>query len=91
MINKIKIIAVGKIKEHYLLQGINEFLKRLNIFCKIEVIEIKDLGMKKEAEKLTPKFQIVSKKYGECPSLRFLFFRDNSIAFISISEIKNRK
>jgi len=51
MINKIRIICVGKIKEKYLEQGIAEFLKRLNPFCKIEITEIKDEGMKKEAER----------------------------------------
>ena len=52
MINKIKIIAIGKVKERYLLEGINEYMKRLTSDCKIEIVELKDEGMKKEAEKL---------------------------------------
>jgi 23S rRNA (pseudouridine1915-N3)-methyltransferase len=39
---KIKVITVGKIKEKYLLMGINEFLKRLNAYAKIEIIEVND-------------------------------------------------
>jgi len=38
----IRIISVGKIKEKYLVDGINEYLKRLNRFDKVEIIEIKD-------------------------------------------------
>ena len=36
MINKIKIIAIGKIKENYIKEGIEEFLKRIKIFSQIE-------------------------------------------------------
>jgi len=49
---KIKIVCVGKLKERYLNDGIVEFLKRLTPFTKIEIIELKDEGLKKEAEKL---------------------------------------
>lgn len=39
---KIKIVSVGKIKEKYLLAGINEYKKRLQLFCKLEFIELDD-------------------------------------------------
>ena len=39
---KITIISVGKVKEKYLQLGIDEFKKRLNRFCKLELIEVKD-------------------------------------------------
>ncbi|HEY8365165.1 MAG TPA: 23S rRNA (pseudouridine(1915)-N(3))-methyltransferase RlmH [Haloplasmataceae bacterium] len=39
---KIKIIAVGKIKEKYLVDGINEYLMRLKPYIKMEIIEIPD-------------------------------------------------
>ncbi|MBQ3335441.1 MAG: 23S rRNA (pseudouridine(1915)-N(3))-methyltransferase RlmH [Eubacteriaceae bacterium] len=39
---KITIIAVGKIKEKYLRDGISEYLKRLSRFAKVNIIEIKD-------------------------------------------------
>ncbi|HFP6890763.1 TPA: 23S rRNA (pseudouridine(1915)-N(3))-methyltransferase RlmH, partial [Enterococcus faecium] len=38
----IKIISVGKLKEKYLIQGINEYVKRLNAYAKIELIEVPD-------------------------------------------------
>lgn len=39
---RVKIIAVGKLKEKYLKQGIAEYAKRLSKYCKFEVIEVKD-------------------------------------------------
>lgn len=41
MVN-IKLIAVGKIKEDYLKNEINEYLKRLSRYAKISVIEVDD-------------------------------------------------
>lgn len=38
----IKIIAVGKLKEKYLKQGIAEYLKRLNAYAKVDIIEVAD-------------------------------------------------
>ncbi len=37
---KIHIIAVGRLKEQYLRDASNEYLKRLSSFCKMSVIEI---------------------------------------------------
>lgn len=39
---KIKIIYVGKLKEKYLEDGINEYLKRLSAYGDVEVIEVAD-------------------------------------------------
>ena len=39
---KITIIAVGKIKERYLKEGIAEYRKRLSRFCNVELIEVAD-------------------------------------------------
>ena len=39
---KITVIAVGKLKEKYLKEGINEYVKRLSRFCDIEIQEVGD-------------------------------------------------
>ncbi|WP_077623736.1 23S rRNA (pseudouridine(1915)-N(3))-methyltransferase RlmH [Sediminibacillus massiliensis] len=39
---KISIIAVGKLKEKYLKQGIQEYVKRLGAYATIEIIEVPD-------------------------------------------------
>lgn len=38
-----KLIVLGKTKEQYLKTGINEFLKRLNRFTKLEYLEVNSL------------------------------------------------
>lgn len=38
----IKIIAVGKIKEKYIKEGIKEFSKRLSRYCKLSIVEVND-------------------------------------------------
>ena len=43
---KIKIIAVGKIKENYLKEGINEYLTRLLPYAKTEIVEVMDSKVK---------------------------------------------
>lgn len=39
---KISIIAVGKLKEKYLKQGIEEYLKRLSSYAKVQIVEVAD-------------------------------------------------
>lgn len=38
----IKLICVGKIKEKYLTDGINDYFKRINKYHKFEIIEVED-------------------------------------------------
>ena len=38
----ILIVTIGKLKEKYLKQGIDEYLKRLSIYAKVEIIELPD-------------------------------------------------
>ncbi len=45
---KIKIIALGKIKEKFLKDGIDEFLKRLTPYANIDIIEISPIEIKDE-------------------------------------------
>lgn len=39
---KVKIICVGKIKEKYIISGINEYSKRLSKYCNLDIIEVMD-------------------------------------------------
>lgn len=36
----IQIVAVGKLKERYLLQGIDEYAKRLSAYAKLDIVEV---------------------------------------------------
>ena len=39
---KIRVIAIGKIKEQYLKEGISEYIKRISPFCDISIVEVND-------------------------------------------------
>ncbi|WP_431802231.1 23S rRNA (pseudouridine(1915)-N(3))-methyltransferase RlmH [Halobacillus andaensis] len=39
---KITIVTVGKLKEKYLKQGINEYIKRLTPYAKVDIVEVPD-------------------------------------------------
>lgn len=39
---KVTILAVGKVKEKYLRDGIAEYSKRLSRYCKLEIVEVAD-------------------------------------------------
>ena len=46
---KIKIIALGKIKENFLKDGVNEFLKRLTPYASLEIVELTPIEIKDES------------------------------------------
>ena len=45
----IKVICVGKLKEQYLIDLVNDYKTRINKYHKLELIEIKDSNIKDEA------------------------------------------
>ena len=64
---KIKIIALGKIKEKFLKDGIDEFLKRLYSYSAIEIVELNPMEIKdnqtdkallEEGEKIFSQYKI---------------------------------
>lgn len=58
MIN-IKIIAIGKLKEKFLQNAADEYLKRLSRFCKIELIELSE---EKISDKASDKEELAVKE-----------------------------
>ena len=48
----IKIICIGKIKENYLKEAINEYTKRLSKYTKLEIIELEDEPIIEKAKKI---------------------------------------
>ncbi|WP_018663431.1 23S rRNA (pseudouridine(1915)-N(3))-methyltransferase RlmH [Heyndrickxia acidiproducens] len=59
----ISIVAVGKLKEKYLKQGIEEYVKRLSAYAKVEIIEVAD---EKAPEVLSDaEMEIVKQKEGK--------------------------
>ena len=60
----IKIICVGKIKENYLNELINDYKTRITKYHKIEIIEVKDSDINSEKDELLK--VINSKDYNIC-------------------------
>jgi 23S rRNA (pseudouridine1915-N3)-methyltransferase len=87
---KIKLLAVGKIKEFFFKEACAEYHKRLQKYCSFEIIEIKDEGKEKEAEKIMEKIKdsfvvVLADEGKECTSLQFADFikkTDKDITFI---------
>ena len=48
---KIKIYCIGKIKEQYLKDGINEYVKRVSAYSIVEIIEVSDSKVKDNPNK----------------------------------------
>lgn len=59
----IKIISVGKIKERYFVDAINEYSKRLSAYCDLEMIEVQDESISKNSNDSLDK--IIKEKEGE--------------------------
>lgn len=55
----IKIICIGKLKEKYLTEGINDYLKRIKKYHKIEILELPDSNIDNEANEI---LKYISKK-----------------------------
>lgn len=59
----IKIVAVGKIKEKFYRQALDEYLKRMTVYNKLEIVEVPD---QKAAENLSDKeIDLIKEKEGE--------------------------
>lgn len=48
----IKILCVGKLKEKYLIDGVNDYLKRINKYHKIELIQLVDSNINDEGNEI---------------------------------------
>ena len=48
----IKVVCVGKVKEKYLREAINDYEKRIGKYHKISIVEVDDSNMREEAVKI---------------------------------------
>lgn len=61
----IKIITVGKLKEKYLIDAVEEYKKRLSKYTKIEIIEVKDESSYEEDKNKEKEAENIIKYIGE--------------------------
>ncbi len=84
MPRKIRLVAVGRVKEGYLRAGMAEYEKRLKPYCSLEVIELKDEGMEKEEKRLEkylgPNAFLLDEKGAELDSIEFAKLLSNDPA-----------
>ena len=59
----IRIICIGKIKEKYLLDLINDYLTRINKYHKLEIVELIDSNKKEEGDRISYR-QVSRYRYG---------------------------
>ena len=75
----IKIICLGKLKEKYLCDAVNEYKKRISKYSKIEIIELNDLDdLKKEKE-------LIEKNIGSKDYVITLEIEGNSISSVELA------
>ena len=60
---KITILCVGKVKEKFYRDAIDEFTKRLSRYCKLEIIEVAD--EKTNEDSSDTEIRIIKEKEGE--------------------------
>lgn len=60
---KISLICVGKLKEKYLVMGVEEYVKRLSRYCTLEMIELPDEKTPDNAGEALE--ELIKKKEGE--------------------------
>ena len=83
----IRLIVCGKLKEQYLVNMIEDYLKRINKYHKIEIIEVPDSNPKDEGNIILSKLNKKSFKIAMCisgkqlTSLEFAKFIDNNLMY----------
>ncbi|MBP1755437.1 MAG: hypothetical protein H6Q59_1835 [Firmicutes bacterium] len=60
---KVTLICVGKLKEKYLTQGVEEYMKRLGRYCNLEIVELADEKTPDNASAVME--EMIKKKEGE--------------------------
>lgn len=81
----IKIICVGKIKEKFYKDGINEYLKRLSKYTKIEIIEVEDIDDTNKNIVLEKEKELILKKINSKDYIITMEIEGNLIDSIQLS------
>ncbi|MFL6556327.1 MAG: 23S rRNA (pseudouridine(1915)-N(3))-methyltransferase RlmH, partial [Bacillus sp. (in: firmicutes)] len=79
----ISIITVGKLKEKYLKMGIDEYLKRLSAYAKVEVIEVAD----EKAPEVLSELEMVQVKQKEGERILAKISQDTYVIALAIQGI----
>ena len=82
----IKIICLGKLKEDYLKKGIDEYLKRISKYQKIEIVELEDCGINEIKTALKKEKEEILKVLNKKDYIITLDLKGNEITSIEFAE-----
>lgn len=85
----IKIISVGKIKEKYIKDGINEYLKRLSKYAKVEIIEVEDEEYNEKDKSLSRESESILKYINNKDFIITLEIDNKEIDSVELSSLIN--
>lgn len=81
----IKIICVGKIKEKYFKEAIDEYLKRLSKYTKIEIIEVSDFERPNKEEVKKLEGELILKNIKDKDYVVTLDIKGNKLSSLSLA------
>ena len=87
----IKIICVGKIKENYLKDAIEEYKKRLSKYTKLEIIEIPDEGLTEPIKSMKIEGEKILKNINEKDFVVTLEINGKNIDSIELAELIDKR
>jgi len=87
----IKIICLGKIKEKYLKDAINEYTKRLSKYTKLEIIELKDYQDSEIKTALKKEEELIKKHIKETDNLVLLDIKGKQYTSEELSQFINKE
>lgn len=82
----IKIICVGKIKENYLVEAINDYLKRLSKYIKVQIIEVNNINLPDKNLVLKKEKELILKNIDSKDYIITLEIEGNNLSSIELSK-----
>jgi len=82
----IKIICVGKIKEKFYKEAIEEYKKRLSKYTKLQIIEVEDVNLPNETLIKQKESELIEKNINDKDYVITLEIEENEISSIELSK-----
>lgn len=82
----IKVICVGKIKEKYLVEAINDYLKRLNKYIKVQIIEVNNISLPDKSLVLKKEKELILKNIDSKDYIITLEIEGNNLSSTELSK-----
>jgi len=87
----IDIIAVGKIKKKYIKDGIEEYQKRLSLFCNLSIIETKEVNSFDSNKNMNTEGELILNKIKDDDFVVTLEIEGNQLSSLDLSVFLSQK